>query len=183
MKIKRLETHDRLLSFQKEQSDIVSQGCDECLKRNPYSLALQAYSDYIYIFAHPRTVGLDEKIQWIVEKKFNTFEDCPEKILVWQPRLKRPKPQSNSYLFKAKSFTDLLEICWILPPEELWDQYEKGTMLSSEIVNWSINQYKNNYVELAQPDSEDLPDEKINIILKKIAKESKKPKPKIGEVL
>jgi hypothetical protein len=176
MKLKKLETHDRLLSFQKQQSDIISQGCDECLKRNPYSLALQDHSTYIYIFAHPRTVGLDEKTQWILSGRFNTFEECPEKILIWQPRLKRPKPQSNSYLFRAKSNTDILEICWILPPEELWDQYEKGTMLNSEIVEWSINQYKNNYIELSQPEADDLADARINRILKKIADEALKPK-------
>ncbi len=179
MKLKKLETHDRLLTFQKEQADLISQGCDDCLKKNPYSLALQSYSDYIYIFAHPRTVGLDEKVNWVTEGRFKTFEEGPEKILIWQPRLKRPTPQSNSYLFRAKSNTDIVEICWILPPEELWDQYERNTMLTSEIVLWSINQYKNNFAELAHPEPDDFPDEHINIILKRIANDALIYKPKL----
>jgi hypothetical protein len=65
MKINKLETHDRLLSFQKEQRNLIQEGCEECLKKNPYSLALQEKSKYIYIFAHPRTIGLDEKLDLI----------------------------------------------------------------------------------------------------------------------
>src|SRR5215470_6737494 len=86
MKLNRLETHDRLQHFVQDQSKNIWQGADDCMKRNPLSLALQDRSPYIYIFAHPRTA-----------------DDGVTKRMLWQPRLTKPQAQSNSYLFRAKS--------------------------------------------------------------------------------
>ena len=141
MKVNRLETHDRLLHFKKDQSNIIQQGAEDCLKRNNISLGLQERSDYIYIFAHPRT-----------------SDDGFSKRLLWQARLTKPYPQENSYLFRAQSKTDMMEVCWLLPPHEMWNQYAKGNVTEHEIVRWSINQYRHNLEELAQPDPQDLPD-------------------------
>jgi hypothetical protein len=154
MKLDRLETHDRLLSFKKNQVDIIRQGIDDCLKRNPLSLAYQERSPYIYIFAHPRTA-----------------DDGVTKRMLWQPRLGKPKAQTNSYLFRAKSYSDILEICWLLPPRELWGQYEKGKITESDYVLWSINQFKSNREELEKPFADDFTNEQIKQILKEIAKE------------
>src|SRR5579863_4273753 len=99
MKINRLETHDRYQHFIKDQSETIFQGAEKCLKENPLSIAIQEKSPYIYIWAHPRTA-----------------EDGVNKRMLWQPRLSIPEPQTNSYLFRATSKTDLIEVVWILPP-------------------------------------------------------------------
>ena len=147
MKIQRLETHDRLEHFVKDQSANIAQGASDCLKINPLSLALQERSPYIYIFAHPRTA-----------------DDGVNKRMLWQPRLGRPTPQTNSYLFRAQSKTDILEICWLLPPQEMWPQYKKGNICESNLVLWSINQFTNNREELEKPDEKDLPLERTRQI-------------------
>jgi hypothetical protein len=139
MKIQRLETHDRLLHFIKDQSNTISQGCEDCLKKNPLSLALQDHSPYIYIFAHPRTA-----------------EDGITKRMLWQPRLTKPQAQTNSYLFRAKSKSDIVDICWMIPPPELWDQYIKGNVTESDIVRYSITMFKENKAKLEEKESDDL---------------------------
>lgn len=156
MKLNRLETHDRFKHFVKDQSANVFQGAEDCLKKNPYSLALQEKSPYIYIFAHPRTA-----------------DDGLNKRLIWQPRLGIPKPQTNSYLFRAISHTDLIETIWMLPPRETWDQYQKGKVTESNWCLWSINQFKYNREFLEKPHPEDMPEEKARLILKCIIDEHK----------
>jgi len=159
MKINRLETHDRLEHFKKDQALNIAQGAEDCLKRNDLSLAFQERSPYIYLFAHPRTA-----------------EDGVTKIMYWQPRLTRPTPQTNSYLFRAKSKTDLIEICWMIPPEEQWAQYKKGNVTENEIVLWSIDQYVNHRIELELPHAEDLSDETTRLIYQRVINEMKQEK-------
>jgi len=154
MKIDRLEAHDRLLFFKKDQEATINQGIEDCLKRNPLSLALQRRSPYIYIFAHPRTA-----------------EDGVTKRMLWQPRLSRPSPQTNSYLFRVQSNTEDIEICWMLPPREQWTQYKKGNVTENDIVNWSIAQFTNHREDLAAPYADDFSQERINAILTDIARE------------
>ncbi len=154
MKINRLETHDRLQHLQKDQSQNLSKGCEDCLNINPLSLALQEKSPYIYIFAHPRTA-----------------DDSLNKRMLWQPRLSKPKAQTNSYLFRAQSKTDILEIIWILPPRELWPQYRKGNITENEIVLWSIDQFENNRENLEREDKDDLPEERSKLILAQVINE------------
>ncbi len=148
MKIDRLETHDRLLHFKKDQSTSIAQGVEDCLKVNSLSLALQDKSPYIYIFAHPRTA-----------------DDGLTKVMYWQPRLSKPKAQTNSYLFRVPSKTDLIEICWMLPPREMKEQFEQGKVTENEIVNWSYQQFDFNRDTLEAPHPEDLPEEKAAMIL------------------
>lgn len=154
MKINRLEAHDRLLFFKKDQEANINQGIEDCLKKNRDSLALQDRSPYIYIFAHPRTA-----------------DDGVTKRMLWQARLSKPAPQENSYLFRALSKTDILEICWMIPPNAQWSQYKKGNVTESGIVNWSIDQYKNNREELAKPFPDDFNEQQIRGILLDIARE------------
>lgn len=117
------------------------------MKKNPLSLQLQEHSPYVYIFAHPRTA-----------------DDGVTKRMLWQPRLTKPEAQTNSYLFRAVSHTDLIRICWLIPPPELWDQYTKGKVSEHDTVVWSVSQFKKNKKELESPDPQDLPDEKIRMI-------------------
>jgi hypothetical protein len=176
MKIQRLETHDRFQHFIHDQSKNVVQGAEDCLKRNILSLMLQEKSPYIYIFYHSRTLGMDEKLNMFASGNFKDFSEIPEKVGFWQPRLTKPLAQTNSYLFRAKSHSDLLEVKWILPPEEMWDQYKKGNITESETILWSINMYQNHKVELEKKEPEDLPDERIKDIYMDIGKQLEKPK-------
>ncbi len=154
MKINRLETHDRLQHFVKDQSASIFQGAEDCLKKNPDSLAIQDKSPYVYIFAHPRT-----------------DDDGITKRMIWQPRLSIPDPQTNSYLFRALSHSDIIEVVWLLPPREMWTQYKKGKVTESNEVAWSINQFQHNRKELEKPHPEDMPEEKARLILKAIVDE------------
>jgi len=147
MKINRLETHDRYQHFIKEQSINVFQGAEDCLKKNELSLALQDKSPYIYLYAHPRTA-----------------EDGVTKVMYWQPRLTKPKPETNSYLFRANSKTDILEVCWLIPPREMWSQYITGNVTESDTVYWSISQFRFNKEKLSLNHPEDLSDERIKQI-------------------
>ena len=141
MKLNRLETHDRLLHFKKDQTVNIAQGAEDCLKKNPLSLALQDSSPYVYLFAHPRTA-----------------DDGVTKVMYWQPRLSRPTAQTNSYLFRAQSKTDIIEVCWLIPPRSMWKQYAVGQVTENKDVLWSIDQFKNNRAHLEAPLKDDLPD-------------------------
>ncbi len=154
MKLNRLETHDRLLHLKQDQALNVAQGAEDCLKKNPLSIGLQQYSPYIYLFAHPRTA-----------------DDGVNKKMIWQPRLTKPIPQTNSYLFRAISGTDQIEVCWLLPPREMWPQYKKGNVTQHELVNWSIEQYTKNREGLEKPCSDDLSDIQCANIYRKVAAE------------
>ncbi len=168
MKINRLETHDRLQHFVKDQSANIFQGAEDCLKKNPDSLSIQEKSPYVYIFAHPRT-----------------NDDGVTKRMIWQPRLSIPEAQSNSYLFRALSNTDIIEVVWLLPPREMWSQYEKGNVTENAEVAWSIEMFKGCRSLLEKPHPDDMPEERARLILKAIVDEklqdirSKKMKTKI----
>ena len=151
MKVNRLEAHDRLLHFKEEQAINIFQGAEDCLKRNPLSLALQERSPYVYLFAHPRTA-----------------EDGVTKVMYWQPRLTKPEVQDNSYLFRALSHSDVVETIWFLPPKEMWKQFEKGNMLEADHISISIWNYKNRKIELQRPHELDLSEEHIRDIYRKI---------------
>lgn len=153
MKIQRLETHDRLEHLQKDQSHVIAQGCEDCLKKNWLSLAIQERCHYVYIFAHPRTA-----------------EDGVNKRLLWQPRLCKPKAQTNSYLFRAQSNTDLIELCWFIPPREVWGQFKKGNVTESAEVIWSIDQFQNNRQKLEEPFPDDISEERFKQIMRDIAR-------------
>lgn len=154
MKLNRLETHDRLLHLIKDQSLNIAQGADDCLKKNPLSLAIQERSPYVYLFAHPRTA-----------------DDGITKRMVWQPRLTRPLAQTNSYLFRAQSKSDILEICWLIPPMEMWLQYKRGNVTEHDLVIWSIHQFKFNKKMLESPLQDDLSEIRCKHIYMQIARE------------
>jgi len=151
MKVKILDAHDRLKHFVKDQSQNIFKGAEDCLKKNEDSIFYQSRSPYIYIFAHPRTA-----------------DDGVNKRMVWQPRLLKPEAQTNSYLFRAISHTDIIEICWLLPPKELWNQYIKDNLLEDQDVLWSIDQFKNNKAKLQADHPDDLSEERGREIMKEL---------------
>jgi len=148
MKVNILEAHDRLLHFKKDQEANIFKGAEDCLKKNVDSLFYQERSPYVYLFAHPRT-----------------HDDGVTKVLYWQPRLWKPKAQTNSYLFRAISNTDIIQVCWMIPPRELWNQYIMGNVTEHETVIWSIDQYINNRAGLEKDEPEDLSDQRGKSIM------------------
>lgn len=151
MKVNVYEAHDRLLHFKKDQEANVFQGAEDCLKRNEDCLFYQDRSPYVYIFAHPRT-----------------HDNGADKRLLWQPRLEKPNAQTNSYLFRAQSHTDLIEAIWLIPPREMWPQYAKGKVTENDIAIYSIDMFINNRMVLEVKDFEDLPEERCKQILREL---------------
>jgi hypothetical protein len=183
MKVNRLEAHDRLLYLNKSQAKLVSEGLDDCLKKNSLSLAIQEKIPYVYIFLHSRTIGLDEKISIFendiinfqissrCQRKYQSMADVPEKRLIWQPRMRKPEAQPNSQLFRAKSHSDELEIMWMIPDKSMWDQYIKGNVTESNIIEWSISQFRHNKTNLEAQHPDDISEERSKQILLQIASE------------
>jgi hypothetical protein len=114
-------------------------------------LFYQDRSPYVYIFAHPRTA-----------------EDGVNKRMLWQPRLLKPEAQINSYLFRAQSHTDIIEVCWLIPPPETWQQYKTGNVTEHETVTWSIQQFLSNKKTLETKHGDDLSEEKAKFILQEL---------------
>jgi hypothetical protein len=156
MKLNRLEAHDRLKHFLADQSESIYQGAEDCLKRNPLSLAIQEKCPYLYIFAHPRTA-----------------DDGVTKVMYWQPRLSIPSAQTNSYLFRAVSKTDIVEVIWMIPPREHWEQYKKGNITESNWCRWSIEMFQkdDSRKQLEKPHPEDLSESICQLIMKNIINE------------
>jgi hypothetical protein len=152
MKINRLETHDRYKYLLEDQALNIFQGAEDCLKKNPLCLAIQDRSPYVYLFAHPRT----------------STDDGVTKVMYWQPRLSVPEAQTNSYLFRNISKTDIIEVCWLIPPKEQWGQYKKGNVTADPNVEWSIQQYKYNRKGLEKPHPDDMTEDKASLILKNV---------------
>jgi hypothetical protein len=168
MKLNRLDTHDRLDHFVKDQAENIFWGAEDCLKRNKDSLYYQRHSSYVYLFAHPRTLDLSDRLKLFNTGKYPNFESVPTHKMTWQPRLTKPTPQTNSYLFRAESNTDNIEVCWLLPPRETWKQAKKGNMTENELVIWSIDQFTHRREEMGKPDPKDLPDHICKEILRRM---------------
>ncbi len=152
IKINPLDAHDRLHHFTKQEFSI-SECCQDLINQRPFG-------NYpFYIWAHART---DENIHI--------------KRLIWQPRLTRPKPQTNSMLFKAYPGKDTIKIIWIIPSRELWTQYEKGKLTENQLVYNSIQDFLYHREMLEEKESDDFSDERINEIYKELACEARRKK-------
>ncbi len=171
MKINILEAHDRLESFQ-QQSDYISKGCQDCIRLRPDEFKNHAF----YIFAHKRELGIDERLSIFnidlqrsiamptYLRKYVRLENVPTARLIWEPRLTKPKPQTNSMLFKAYPPSDRIKVIWILPAREMWDSYIKGNLTEDKIVCDSIHDFENNRSKLEMKECDDLEDSKIESI-------------------
>ena len=149
IKINPLDAHDRYDHFTK-QSFSISDCCQSLIEQAPFG------NRPFYIFAHSRT-----------------DDDGVTKRIIWQPRITRPKAQTNSMLFKAHPGTDVVHIIWMIPERELWGQYEKGNLTENKTVWDSIQKFIHNREEMEKPDDDDLDDEKANELYKDIAQQVK----------
>lgn len=158
MIINPLDAHDRFDHFTKQSFDI-AECCQDLINKRPFG------EHPFYIFAHTRT-----------------DEDGSTKRLIWQPRLTKPKAQTNSMLFKAYPGTDMIKVLWMIPAREMWDQYTKGKLTQNKTVCESINDFENNRAKLEQKEEDDLSDEKINQIYKEISFAARSAKNKPGVI-
>lgn len=149
MKVDILDAHDRLEYFKKQDFSI-GECCQSLIDQRPFG-------DYaFYIFAHPRTE-----------------DDGITKRMIWQPRLTKPKAQTNSMLFKGNPGTDIVKVIWIIPSRELWDTFQKGNITESCVVSESIHNFLHNKDLLESKEDDDLSEETINRIYQQISKESR----------
>lgn len=154
MKIDKLETHDRYEHFTKQSFDI-SECCQHLINQRPFG-------NYpFYIFAHART-----------------DDDGITKRLIWQPRLTKPKAQTNSMLFKAYPGTDEIKVIWMIPSRELWGQYEKGYVTENKTVKDSIHSFQFDRQSLEMKDADDLMDWQIDNIYREMSQHAKQQKSK-----
>jgi len=145
MKLNRLETHDRYEHFTK-QSFSIAECCQDLINKRPFG------EHPFYIFAHPRT-----------------DDDGVTKRLIWQPRLTKPTPQTNSMLFKVYPGTDIVKVIWMIPDRALWEQYKKGNVTENNTVRDSINDFQHNRKKLEQKEPDDLSDDQIDAIYRNIS--------------
>lgn len=158
MKINRSDAHDRYSFYQKQESDIGA-CCQNLIDQRPFG------DHPFYIFAHARTLGLDEKIKLYSSGKYETLDQVPEKTIIWQPRIDKPLCESNSMLFKAYPGSDILTTIWILPPRELWGQFKKGNMMENETIVISMHDYENNKERLEAREEDDPTPEEARLIV------------------
>lgn len=146
MKLNRFETHDRLQHFTK-QSFSISECCQDLVNKRPFG------DHPFYIFAHARTEDNEPGV----------------KRIIWQPRLTKPKAQSNSMLFKAYPGSDIIKVIWMIPQEELWLQFTAGKMTENKIVCDSIDKFLNQKSKLEVPEDDDLTDTQIDAIYRQLS--------------
>lgn len=140
MKINILDAHDRYKYFTK-QSFNISECCQDLINKRPFG------DNAFYIFAHART-----------------DEDGVTKRLIWQPRLTKPLAQTNSMLFKVYPGTDRIKVIWMIPAEEMWDQFQKDYVTDSKLISDSIYDFQYQRHKLEAKEDDDFSDEKISRI-------------------
>ncbi len=152
MKIDKLEAHDRFLQFTKRsaQSDDIDECCLDMIRNTPFGTLP------FYIFAHTRT-----------------DDDGFTQRMIWQPRLTKPTAQVNSMLFKVYPPKEDVEVIWIIPKRELWEQYKLGNMTQNKTVLESIDAFENRRQQLEQKEDGDLPDEAVDAVYRSIGKQAR----------
>jgi hypothetical protein len=153
MKIERLETHDRYKVFtdkNSKQAKTIGECVQDLVDQRPFG------NHPFYIFSHART-----------------DDDGVTKRLIHQPRLTKPKAQTNSMLFKAYPGSDNIKIIWLIPAREMWPQYKKGNVTESETVAWSIQKFEGARQELEQKEKDDLSDEQIDQIYRELGQQAR----------
>lgn len=147
MKINPLDAHDRLIHLTKQSFDI-GECCQDLINKRPFG------NHPFYIFAHART-----------------DDDGSTKRLIWQPRLTKPKAQTNSMLFKAYPGTDLVKVIWMIPARELWGQYKKGLLTQNQTVYESILAFESKREALEAREKDDLQDWQIDNIYRELGQQ------------
>lgn len=149
--VNRLETHDRLIEFNK-QAESISRACQECINNRP-----EEFKDYtFYIYAHCRT-----------------HDNGYQKRLIWQPRLKKPKATTNSMLFKVMFPGPQIKPVWMIPDRDQWDAYKIGTMFENTFVLDSIDKFIHHRHALENEESDEVSEELANQIYRSMGRNYK----------
>lgn len=141
MKVNLLETDDRFLHF-KQQDFGTSEQARKILDAKPFG------DNPYYIFVHTRQTDttLDHRV-------------------IWQPRLLKPIPQINSMLFRVPKGSNDFEVIWIIPPVEIWPEFDKGRISDNEIIRISIYMFTKRFLELSSAHPEDLSGEEAQDVM------------------
>lgn len=146
LKVSRLDVHDRLSCVKEEQSDNIIGAIKKFIEQDPFDGLC------FYLFAHARK-----------------HEDGSSIRMLWQPRLLKPKAQTNSMLFRLNpKRRDEVLFVWILPERERWHLYEKGKMFENEAVAESIYNFQHNREEMEAAHPNDLDDATAQDVLMKL---------------
>lgn len=145
MKLDRLDAHDRYQHLTKQSFDI-GECCQDLIDQRPFG------DHPFYIFAHSRTEP-----------------DGATKRLIWQPRLTKPKAQTNSMLFKAYPGSDVLKVIWMIPDRALWGQYDKHLLTANKTVSDSIHDFEWNRKKLEEREEDDMTDEQVDAVYKEVS--------------
>ena len=167
MKINRLETHDRLQKFKQMNSPDIAECCQDLINQRPFG------EHAFYIFAHKRTLDENERIDLFRSGKFQYLGQVPTHTIIWQPRLTKPKAQTNSMLFKVRPPSDNVEVIWMIPERELWEQYKKDNLTEHQLIVESIHHFEHNRAFLEKKDDDDLSDEQIDAIYRQVSYDAK----------
>ena len=149
-KIDHLETHDRLLQYNK-QIDTIGEEVQKCIDNVP-----DAVKYPFYVWGHSRHVAIDERLSYFMGGNYEKFEDVPSERILWMPRPSKPEATPNSYLFRAQKGSDIVHIIWVLPKIELWSQFGPDKMLHNQEIWTSIMNFKYNKKELESPEEGDM---------------------------
>jgi len=150
VKINRLDAHDRYQYLTGQNFDI-GECCQDLINQRPFG------DHPFYIFAHTRTE-----------------EDGATKRLIWQPRLTKPRAQTNSMLFKAYPGSDVIKVIWMIPAPELWGQYGKNLVTANKTVSDSIHDFQFNRNKLEEREDDDMTDEQIDQVYKEVSLNAKR---------
>lgn len=166
MKIDILDAHDRYEYFTNQDFNI-SECCQNLIDQRPFG------NVPFYIFAHARTLDIEEKFAY-----FTSTGKWPDKTIVWQPRLTKPKAQTNSMLFKAYPGSDVIRVIWMIPQREIWSEYQEKNVSQNQTVLDSIKSFIFNRQELEAPEKDDLTDSQAANIYLEISRKANSDKQK-----
>jgi hypothetical protein len=180
MKLNLYDVHDRFEHFTSQSFDI-DKTCQNMVDTTPFG------EHPFYIFAHKREIDLDERKSLYEQfwrealisgtpNRFNSIADVPNARLIWIHRLTKPKAEANSMLFKAYPGSDNIKIIWIIPAQELWEEFSKGKMMGNESICESIHKFKTDKAKLEAKEADDLDDATIDAIYEDISLSMKRPK-------
>ena len=141
MKVNLLETDDRFLHF-KAQDFGTNATAKKIVDSKPFG------DNPYYIFVHTRQTDttLDHRV-------------------IWQPRMIKPIPQLNSMLFRVPRGGGDFQVIWIIPPVEIWREFDKGQIHHNDVVGESIYLFQKRFQELAAPFVDDLTSEEAQDVM------------------
>lgn len=84
---------------------------------------------------------------------------------IWQPRMLKPIPQLNSMLFRIAKGSSDFQVIWIIPPVELWPEFDAGKVNENETIRQSIYMFQKRFHELSQPFPDDLTGEEAQNVM------------------